>query len=76
MASSRKKCSEWTILKFARALKEPLEPFHTPKTLKYSKENWIEGGGDWVYVHFAVPFLDCWRTSFCVTTKTKAADLM
>ena len=33
-----------------------------------SKDNWIEGGGDKVSVHFAVTFLDCWRTSFCVTT--------
>ena len=29
-----------------------------------------------VSVHFAVTFLDCWRTRFCVTTITKAADLM
>ena len=36
----------------------------------------IEGGGDRVSVHFAVTFLDCWRTSFCVTKITKAADLM
>ena len=41
-----------------------------------TKENWIQGGGNRVYVHFAVTFLDCWRTSFCVTTITKAADLM
>ena len=33
--------------------------------LVYPKENWIDGGGDWVSVHFAVTFLDCWRTSFC-----------
>ena len=31
---------------------------------------------DRVSVHFAVTFLDCWRTSFCVTTITKAADLI
>ena len=31
---------------------------------------------DRVSVHFAVTFLDCWRTSSCVTTITKAADLI
>ena len=36
----------------------------------------IIGGGNRVSVHFAVTFLDCWRTSFCVTTIIKAADLM
>ena len=38
-----------------------------------SKENW-KGGGDWVSVHFAVTFLDCWRTSFCVTTIIKIVN--
>ena len=37
------------------------------------KENWIQGGGDRVSVHFAVTFLDCSRTSFCVTTITKGS---
>ena len=36
----------------------------------------IQGGGDRFSVHFAVTFLDCWRTSFCVTTITKGVDLM
>ena len=36
----------------------------------------MEGGGDKVSEHFAVTFLDCWRTSFCVTIITKAADLI
>ena len=36
----------------------------------------IEGGGDRVSVHFAVTSLDCLRSSFCVSTITKAADLM
>ena len=31
----------------------------------------IQGGGDRFSVHFAVTFLDCWRTSFCVTTIIK-----
>ena len=39
-----------------------------------TKENWIEGGGDMVSVHFAVTFLDCWRTGFCVTTIIKIAN--
>ena len=38
------------------------------------KENWIEGGGVRVSVHFAVTFLDWWRTSFCVTTKIKIVN--
>ena len=42
----------------------------------YYQGEWIEGGGDSVSVHFAVAFMDCWRTSFCVTTITKAAYLM
>ena len=42
----------------------------------YYQREWIEGGGDSVSVHFAVAFMDCWRTSFCVTTITKAAYLM
>ena len=37
-------------------------------------ENWIEGGGNRVSVHFAVTFLDCWRTSFCVTTIIKIVN--
>ena len=40
------------------------------KTSSYmvtTKENWFEGGGDRGSVHFAVTFLDCWKTSFCVT---------
>ena len=44
------------------------------KFLRITKENWIEGGGDRVSVHFAVTFLDCWRTSFCVTTITKIVN--
>ena len=36
----------------------------------------IQGGGDRLFVHFAVTFLDCWRTSFCLTTITNAFDLM
>ena len=39
-----------------------------------TKENWIEGGGDKVSVHFAVTFLDRWRTSFCVTTIIKIVN--
>ena len=39
-----------------------------------NKENWIEGGGDRVSVHFAVTFLDCWKTSFCVTTILKIVN--
>ena len=39
-----------------------------------SKENWIEGGGDRVSVHFAVTFLDCWITSFCVTAIIKIVN--
>ena len=35
------------------------------------KENWIQGGGNRVFVNFAVTFLDCWRTSVCVTTIIK-----
>ena len=42
--------------------------------IQFSKENWIEGGGDRVSVHFAVTFLDYWRTSFCVTTITKIVN--
>ena len=38
------------------------------------KENWIEGGGDRVSVHFAVAFMDCWRTSFWVTTIIKIVN--
>ena len=38
------------------------------------KENWKEEGGDWVSVHFAVTFLDWWRTSFCVTTIIKIVN--
>ena len=38
------------------------------------KENWIQGGGNRVSVHFAVTFLDCWRTSFCVTTIIKIVN--
>ena len=30
--------------------------------------------GGWVSVHFAVTFLDCWRTSFCVTTIKKIVN--
>ena len=30
--------------------------------------------GDWVSVHFAVTFLDCIRTSFCVTTIIKIVN--
>ena len=41
-----------------------------------TRRYWIEGGGDRVSVHFAVTYLDRWRTSFCVTTITKAVDLM
>ena len=39
-----------------------------------SKENWIQGGGNRVSVHFAVTFLDCWRTSLCVTTIIKIVN--
>ena len=39
-----------------------------------ARRYWIVGGGDRVSVHFAVTFLDCWRTSFCVTTITKTAS--
>ena len=38
------------------------------------KENWTQGGGDKVSVHFVVTFLDCWRTSFCVTTIIKIVN--
>ena len=41
-----------------------------------ARRYWIEGGGDRVSVHFALTFLDYWRTSFCVTIITKAADLI
>ena len=39
-----------------------------------SKENWIQGGGNRVSVHFAVTLLDCLRTSFCVTTIIKIVN--
>ena len=39
-----------------------------------TKENWIEERGDRVSVHFAVTFLDCRRTSFCVTTIIKIVN--
>ena len=42
--------------------------------ISYSEKNWLEGGGDRVSVHFAVTFLDCWRTSFCVTTIIKIVN--
>ena len=42
--------------------------------LLWSKENWIQGGGNRVSVHFDVTFLDCWRTSFCVTTIIKIVN--
>jgi len=35
---------------------------------------WIEGKGDRGSVHFAVTFLDCWRTSFCATTIIKIVN--
>ena len=38
------------------------------------KENWIQGGGIKVSVHFAVTYLDCWRTSFNVTTIIKIVN--
>ena len=38
------------------------------------KENWIQGVGNRVSVHFAVTYLDCWRTSFCVTTIIKIVN--
>ena len=44
------------------------------RLMMYAKENWIEGVGERVSVHFAVKFLDCWRTSFCVTTIAKIAN--
>ena len=40
----------------------------------WSKENWIEGGGDRVSVHFAITFLDYWRTGFCVTKIIKIVN--
>ena len=43
-------------------------------TVCTGKENWIQGGGNRVSVHFAVRFLDCWRTSFCVTTIIKIVN--
>ena len=38
------------------------------------KEYRIQGGGDRFSVHFAVTFLDRWRTSFCVTTIIKIVN--
>jgi len=38
------------------------------------KENWIQGGDNRSSEHFAVTFLDCWRTSFCVTTIIKIVN--
>ena len=38
------------------------------------KEYRIQGGGDRFSVHFAVAFLDRWRTSFCVTTIIKIVN--
>ena len=34
----------------------------------------IQGGGDRFSVHFAVTFLDRWRTSFCLTTIIKIVN--
>ena len=48
--------------------------FLNNKITENCKENWIEGRGDRVSVHFAVTFLDCWRTSFCVTTIIKIVN--
>ena len=44
------------------------------EVIVYSKENWIQGGGNRVSVHFAVTFLDFWKTSFCVTTIIKIVN--
>ena len=67
---------EITIEYFSRTLPLEMIKFLLFINIDFTMENWIEGGGDRVSVHFAVTFLDCWRTSFCVTTITKAADLM
>ena len=42
--------------------------------IKEFKENWIQGGGNRVSVHFPVTFLDCWRTSFFVITMIKIVN--
>ena len=39
-----------------------------------TKENWIQGGGKRVSVHFAVTILDYWRTRFCLTTIIKIVN--
>ena len=51
---------------------ESNQPYYT--TLVYAKENWIQGGGTRVSVHFAMTYLDCWRTSFCVITIMKIVN--
>ena len=38
-----------------------------------TKENWIQGGGNRVSVHFAVTFLDCRRTSFFRNNNNKGS---
>ena len=43
-------------------------------TLFISRRYRIQGGGDRFSVHFAVTFLNCWRTSFCVTTIIKIVN--
>ena len=39
-----------------------------------ARRYWIVGGGDRVSIHFAVTFLYCWRTSFCVTKIIKIVN--
>ena len=34
----------------------------------------MQGGGNRVSVHFAVTFLGCWSTSFCLTTIIKIVN--
>ena len=69
-------------LQYIKTPKRKLESFVQWYSFKFwaqantnrDKENCIEGGGDWVSVHFAVTFLDCWRSSFCVTTIIKIVN--
>ena len=46
----------------------------TSGTSSYARRYRIQGGGDRFSVHFAVTFLDRWRTSFCVTTTIKIVN--
>ena len=65
------KTSSFTMTKKQQRL-EKHRQYHARK--RKTKENWIQGGGNRVSVHFAVTYLDCWRTSFCVITIIKIVN--